>query len=562
MTEPHETFALPAQRVEQTIGELAVRPRERQDLFSVTSDEVLEIVPSATEGGQAFLTIARAMNPNDKRLQEEQEVEPASADPVVAALTHETTEQPGHGRGEIRKSKSAYGMHLIKLMQTGAQYLSTFDDQEEGVRAGREIMPEELDEALGNLYTTRVVPAAQPIRRLRQAADVTMGEMGAGMAGDDAASTARRYTLLKALGYDRYEGNTNYDKRHARIHEPEPEFVLTAFYAMNGKGEHRQLSRELQTGMYDPFIAHDILRFLDGVQEAEGDLAKVQQLVKFLYVFSGQPANRVEFYARMVNQLDTWPAAQLQVIREARQFLSERLENRVARMTRVLRQDDFIIDDPKAAFQQSLDRIGEEILRRAVIHPSNKAMIMQLRAKIASEKRGRATSRRDERRAARKGRDEEVVTAAVEDGPREPAKIVICNLNDYSIGEDPTTAIDEFVAAASQGNVTVRQDIERMLSFMARRDLPPTHRRGVKPILGAVVRFGLEDEPDKLWNFFEFKPTEAAGLPLKTNVAKNSRVYFIKLDDDTIGVIGIKPRADQEAFLRSIRVRTKRRDDA
>lgn len=186
---------------------------------------------------------------------------------------------------------------------------------------------------------------------------------------------------------------------------------------------------------------------------------------------------------------------------------------------------------------------------------------MRLRAQIASEKRGRAISRREEKRAARRGRDETEIVTPTAEGPREPAKIVVCNLNNYSIEEDLATTVDDFMATAGQGNITVREDIERMLRFMARRDLPPTQRRGVKPILGSLVKFGLEDDPDKLWRFFEFKPTEAAGLSLRTSVAKNSRVYFIKLDDDTIGIIGIKPRAEQDAFLRYIRVKAKRRDD-
>lgn len=85
----------------------------------------------------------------------------------------------------------------------------------------------------------------------------------------------------------------------------------------------------------------------------------------------------------------------------------------------------------------------------------------------------------------------------------------------------------------------------------------PTHLRGFKTIQGAKVRF---DEDDKFWNFFEFKPTDAAGLSLRTSIAKDSRIYFIKLSPTELGILGIEPRADQDSFLKSVRIKTKRRD--
>lgn len=142
----------------------------------------------------------------------------------------------------------------------------------------------------------------------------------------------------------------------------------------------------------------------------------------------------------------------------------------------------------------------------------------------------------------------------------EPLKLVTCNLSDFSVAEGVDGLIDTFVQRASQGNVTLRGDLERILNFMARTDLPPQHRRGVKAIQGQKVRFGTEEEPDKLWDFFEMKPTDAAGLSTKTSIAKNLRIYFIKMGNDALGIIGIEPRANQEAFLKSIRVKTKQRD--
>ncbi len=331
---------------------------------------------------------------------------------------------------------------------------------------------------------------------------------------------------------------------------------------MHGGDAHKHLLKELHSGAYDRLIAQDILGFLRGAQEVEGDLAKIQQLVKCVYFMNGQPTNTAEFYKRMVDNLDVWPAAQQQVIIDARTLLRERLENRLRRVVTALRTDDFIIDDPEDAFEVSFERLADALLRRTQITPQNKFEVMNLRS-VISARRGRTASKRAARRAARKDNDSgdaQQAPAAPETSPREPSKIVACNLNDYSI-EDVSSMVDGFVEGASQGDTTIREDVDRMLCFMARRDLPPVHRRGVKIINGAKVKFGTEDNPDKLWDFYEFKPTEAAGLSLRTNVAKKARIYFIKIDTDTIGVIGIQPRAKQDEFLRAIRIKIKRRGE-
>ncbi len=182
MIDRPELHALPASGIEQPIGELALRTREVQALFGVTSEEVITLTPSVVEGGQAFLGVVRAMNPQDKRLHEGQEPEPdehsGSDDPAVAALA-EAPNELGLGRDLVRKNRSQYGNYLVRLIQTGAQYLATFDDPEEGIRAGREILPEDFDEATGGLYIKRIVPGAEPIRHLHRTSRATTEEVKA-----------------------------------------------------------------------------------------------------------------------------------------------------------------------------------------------------------------------------------------------------------------------------------------------------------------------------------------------------------------------------------------------
>jgi hypothetical protein len=545
--------------LEQPLGELALRRDQPEQLFGVTDDEIFALTPSVIAGIAGFKDVVIAINPGDKKIQEyaksgDLETETVT-DPAQKALAE--GEPAGYSRDEIRKGKqSMYRAPLAKLIQTGAQYVAGFGSKEEGTRAAYEILPQEVDEYLGDLVKTRIVPAAQPIKTLRETASQARSDIESIAQGDGDTQIHKRYTLLKACGFDRYEGKER--DPQAKLKDPTPEFTLAALYAMESMDTHKQLASELYAGKFDHLIAHDILWHIDAAQQVDGDLAKVQQLVKMLRAFhSGQPEDKPNFYNRMVSLLDNWPQAQRQVVIDARQMLVDRMEAKLGRTSRALRDGDFIIDNPGAAFNDSVTYLSDAMLSRAIVTPQNRAEIMRLRAIYSMRKRGRQTPRRERRRDRAKN-DE--TAAAQETGPREPAKIVVCNLNDYSISESPDVLLDELAARFSQGN-TIRDDFAKMLNFMVRRDLPPTHRRGVKSMTGILVRFGTDEEPDKLWNLFELKPSDAAGLSLRTDIAKHSRVYFIKYSENTLGIIGIKPRSEQEEFIKSIRIKAKRRGE-
>jgi hypothetical protein len=96
----------------------------------------------------------------------------------------------------------------------------------------------------------------------------------------------------------------------------------------------------------------------------------------------------------------------------------------------------------------------------------------------------------------------------------------------------------------------VRQDVDAMLKFLARNDLPAAHRRGIFTVQQTSVRFPVgEAGEEKELKVYEMKPTMASGLPLVTDVVKNSRVYFVRLGNDTIGILGIQPKTRQKAFI-------------
>jgi hypothetical protein len=135
----------------------------------------------------------------------------------------------------------------------------------------------------------------------------------------------------------------------------------------------------------------------------------------------------------------------------------------------------------------------------------------------------------------------------------EPPKLVTCNLADGTTVDGIDGIIADFTAEASQGGATFMRDLERSLKFFVRVDLPLTQRRGKHKMVDTGVRFNGDILP--LW---EYKPFDAAGLGLKADAIKGMRLYYVELPDNTYGVIAMQPRAQQEQFLKKVRVKIKR----
>jgi hypothetical protein len=560
MTERHEHLPELHQETERTIGELAIRPRN-EDLFGVSSEEVTALLPSTIAGSKAFVDVFDSLTAIGKRAAEEEQNSDAQAAEVDAPAQPEAASDEDTSLDDIpftfnrsfrRKIMNAFGKHIYRVVQRGAMYVASYEDHESGVEAGRVLLSEKTNNELGDIYMTHIVPGAKPVRHLRQQNLALKQEMHSLLQAEGPAAEYDRYTVLKALGYSRLEYDTlGYEKASEHQQPPRPEFILAAMYAMERDSSHKQLLEELHAGTYDRAIARDIVRFIRDADVVEGDLSKVQQLAKCLYFFSGQPTDLDAFYERMVNELDNWPQAQRQVVIDSRQHLRDRLDSRLNQVERTLRQGNFILDDPATAFKESCITLTDEIMKRQQVNNVNKPEIMLRRT---TEKRGRRLTTKRERRQANQPvyQYQDSMDDYLEKAP-EAAEVVLCNVKRQTL-EDRTVAIEEFVSATSQG-AAVREDVGRMLDFLARRDIPVTQRHSIKALVDAHVRFGTEENPDKLWRIFRFKPTMAPELSIQSTIAKNARVYFIKMDDGTIGVLGVKLRSEQDEFLRSVQSR-------
>lgn len=521
---------------EHYLGDLALQEQQGRKPFEVSDEELLALVPGIASVEASVRDFVVAVDPNVYQSDVE---EPVGAE----------TSRPS--RDNRRKGAARYGRYMARIIRTGAMYLASFSDHEEAVRAGRVIFDPEWDEALGDMYDKRIVASSVPLRNLLQASQTVCSQIKELATENNTTATSNSYTLLKILATQKE--NWQQDDKPS-LDDLSLPALLHGAIAIEGQTDVKTfLGTQAQKGLFDRHIAYDLLQFVDG-NKVDGDLERIRQLATFLHAFLGdnQP-DKTALHGRMANLLGSWPISQQQIVIEARQAMLGRLEANLTRMERTIKESDLkTTGDHEAAFINSFDRFAQQVTNQAAITPDNKAEVMAARAQY--RKRGRVTPKRQPKSAAKP-----LDLAATPEARREPLKLVTCNLNDYSIVEGVEGLVDQFLEGISQRDTALRDDLLRILNFMARTDLPLDHRRGVKRINEGKVKFGIDEDPDKLWDFFEMKPTEAAGLPTSTGIAKDLRVYFIKMNKTTLGIIGIKERSKQDEFLKTVRVKTKRR---
>lgn len=529
---------------------------DESPLFWVTNQDVHHLVPEIAAGEDAIKRTVAVLTP--------QAPEPAPGPKAGETVTIKTL----RGRDQNRSVGKLYGSHITQIARLGAGFIATFDDHKEGVAAlneiytqasqGSDVLGLELEKVLAGVFVGNILPAVEPLRHLRHVSQQIGANVMTLATRQDQTSLPDRYLLLKALGGDVSSHKTNGIIRLSQIEQTSvaSNRVLSVLTVLSNKGVKTVLSADARKGLFDPLIGADIIKYVDEQEKVDGDLGKIGKLMTFAKKLLGDGIEPTEVYRRMVEEYDSWPVAQQQVVHNGRQVLLDRLDANLDLATKFAKSLCLITEgdhgDELAANYKSLADI---LLRNITVTPDIRAEVLRLRA---SAKRGRQTPRRQREKSVKKGVEAEAATREAEE-PRKPLNLVTCNLATYDTTEGVDGLIDQYLENVSQGNETLRKDVEAVLAFMRRTDLPPDFNRGTKKMENVFVRFGTPEDPDKIWQLWEMKPKEASGLPTKTPNAKDLRVYYIKLNDDTLGIINLSPRSQQDEVIKGIRVKVKNR---
>jgi hypothetical protein len=506
------------------------------EIFAVPQADVAQEYPSSQAAVDLLL---RSSDESMKRREGARYAPGTTLDPEAEQVAPAESKVT---RKDLRQFKGPVSSYMGDMMYSGAQYAATFPDEETGKAALKTAITQDMLELPDELFPfQRIVDESKFVKEFRALSSQAVTEVEATTANGPTAN----YHLLRILATD--VGTEIRDRtRDAPYRDWRPNHLLARLTILGDLGTQQSLTAQTRQGEFDTYIAADLLRAASTPEQEHPDVTRIRKLSEFAMAVADLPPGDEALAARMASSVDQWPVGERQIVLGVREMLIGGMATNFTLAGQRLKENYFTWEgDLLAEFRKNADFFFKDMLRRIQLNtlsPQGRARMTVLRAQTG---RKRPTKQRKEKPEADAAQDEEVL--------REPPKLVTCNLDDGTTIDGIDEVVAGFIEETSQGGSTVKQDLERSLEFFVRIDLPPTQRRGTHKMVDTGVRFN-----DKILPLWEYKPFDAAGLSLRTDVVKGMRLYYIKLPDNTYGVIAMQPRAQQEEFLKKVRVKIKR----
>ncbi|HSW75201.1 MAG TPA: hypothetical protein VLG16_05040 [Candidatus Saccharimonadales bacterium] len=497
-----------------------------------------EVLPAHTEADMPALEEPAMQQPEELEAPEEPE---ESNQPAIDLSRVDMS------RGGVRSAIQKHGKLVSALTGTAVQYLASYDDPAEGLKSGKEIVGRISPVHLPFLKSSWL-SAAQHVVSLRQLSQQLPQEIEAVRSRGDETS----YQLIRNLAANPAAQSSEKGRQKPTSSDVDSGRVLNVMVQLSGSTLHRDLVAELEEGRYDSFIAQEMIDTAITTPDSSEDVVRITQLSKFVLACLGQATglDNADIFRRMAGAAAEWPINERQILLECRRDLQARLLS------------NYNLDAADIKYFKSADRttLGRELETNlaAVVMASVHAATKDLKLRTALMQVNVAVKKR--RKAPQKANTGgSVEEAPVEEKAPKPRLIVSCDLKEGTMLEGADGLI-EASANKHGGADDFQQDLKNSITYMARTDLRGNHKGGIKPLVNMRVKFN-----DKPYQLFEFKALEAAGLPTKTELAKQMRIYFIKMNStdsenpyDTFGIIEIGHRSNQAEFLKTVRLRERR----
>ncbi len=429
-----------------------------------------------------------------------------------------------------------------RLTSLGAQLIASYDNLEEGTAAAINIMREHaISDEANPVRQVRefMLPTAPHIRSLRAAAAQTNQELAA----LQESPPATHYELLKVFAETPMlsEGDTLIDVEAPWL----PSQVLVALTALSGSNIKRQLLETLDRGAFDRFIAGDMLRCEGSGGNLQAAVAKLRRLAGFTMAVSTDDAAAQDspaLHQRMVDVLPAWPIAEQQAVAEGREPLANAVSYRFNLATAWLHELDFFTPDLLLRFEERAIALHLKAVPARGVNPKSRISIAGLRAR-AKKLNTLISAREKERKSA---------AEASSEAEPEPIKLVTYHLNNDTTTEGIDGLITAFVEKVSQGKDSVTEDLRKIEQYLTNPAKKQTAKRGFKTIQGTRASVTLDGDKKSV-TLYELKPADADNSELSlSTVARDCRVLFVKLDDNTLGILDIVPRSDLKETLKYI----------
>lgn len=541
--------------------ELTDVDRDRK-LFEVFSEEVYALVPSLPEG-MAQINATES----DKQTQASDHVEDEAESESALETAGENSSEPEDDkkeppivmnrkaiRGGLGKSADAARWALM----SGARLIASYDDSEVGAAAAKQIVAGVADGLLTD-FQDYFLLAADSVRGLNRMTDAIGEEITSAM-----ASFSGRFTLLKALASGGDHMERGFGARRLGHVAWSPGRELATFSVLAESDLQPALAAEFSSGAFDELIARDLVEFVARRDVSGSSFAKLHQTFSYMAKVMGVESNTESaFYDKLAATHADWPADLQERFIGAKRMILAGLESNFSRSNRWLKENGLMqTGDSAEQFEQAVEALVLAILRhQSRVSQRDNAKYVPIKHELKRKHRRTAKQAAGQLAVAKVT---ELPSAEVEAAASPPMRMLTCNINDGTVTDGIDVAIEDFLSRTGQGGATLREDIKRMMTFMARTDFPPGYRRGVRPLREVSLQFAWgdpantpveeTDAPEKKeYPVHKFKPIEATGLSLRTVAAKESRVYFIKPAKDVLAILAIDHRSNQETFIKRIR---------
>ncbi len=547
---------------------------EDRKLFEVFSEEVYALVPSLPEG-MAQINATEG----DKNARASDHVEDEAEPELASASGGENDSEPDDDTTDGKKDPPiAFNRKALReglgksadaarwALMSGARLIASYDDPEAGAAAAKQTVGGVANGLLGNAEDYFLL-AANSVRGLNRMTNIIGEEITTAM-----SSVGGRFTLLKALasGGDRMERGFA-ARRYGQV-DWSAGRELATFSILADSGLQPALTAEFSSGAFDELIARDLVEFVARRDVTGTSFAKLHQTIAYFAKFNGvESEGESAFYDKLAATHTDWPTEHQERLLGAKHLILTGLESNFSRSHRWLKENGLMqTGDSVEQFEHALEVLALEVLRHlSSVSQRGNATLVPIKHELKRKHRKNAKQAAGQLAVANLA---ELAPAEVDAPPSPPMRMLTCNVKDGTATDGIHAIVEDFLSRTGQGGDTLREDIEHMMTFMARTDFPPGYRRGVRPLREVSLHLAWSDPANpsaeipaeagdenarapekKEYPVHKFKPSEAAGLPLRTVAAKDSRVYFIKPAKDVLAILALDHRSNQEAFIKKIR---------
>ncbi len=347
------------------------------------------------------------------------------------------------------------------------------------------------------------------------------------------------YIVAKVLA--EHPGNTVDDKEHITVQD------LVMFGSeFESNDLYGQLQRDTEAGLFDSYIAADILHTNRRDHYAETGKRTNRELSNMI-ALGQQFAPHLDERGVIdelckPESLALWPAEARKLLTTAKADLATNLQQRFTTRRKFAYAHGFLVE-------RATDTQLTQFLQM------NQSLMMTQRGTGQLSKLERV--QRDTRR--RSGAKRSVGKTAVSKAARSPEKdapvrtISMMNTKGESFDENSKQfqdMIDEYVSAHPEDDL--RTTLDAALDYLRRNGLST----GIKP-LSTSIKIGEDRHVDH--KIYRFRPNLATGVSVSSRMADKMRIYFLidKKDGSKINILGIMDKSNADRFYRKFGLKTR-----